>query len=76
MRTRAETGELDYFYAGPNSAPEEPLFIPKRLEAPEGDGWLISVVGRRAKNRAVATIRLPCRIHERFHETWLPLEAF
>ena len=88
-RADAETGELDYFYAGPNSAPEEPLFIPKSPDAPEGDGWLISVVGRRAENRAdvvildarnlaagpVATIRLPCRIHEGFHGTWLPADA-
>ena len=47
------------------------------------------VVGRRAENRTdvvildacnlaagpVATIRLPCRIHEGFHGTWLPPQA-
>ena len=81
-----KTGALDYFYAGPHSAPEEPLFIPRFPHAEEGDGWLLSVVGRRAENRTdvvildarhlaagpVATIRLPCRIHEGFHGTWLP----
>jgi carotenoid cleavage dioxygenase-like enzyme len=65
------------------------LFIPKSPDAPEGDGWLISVVGRRAENRAdvvildarnlaagpVAVIRLPRRIHEGFHGTWLPADA-
>ena len=80
------TGELDYFYAGPNSAPEEPLFVPKSADAPDGDGWLIAVVGRRAENRTdvvvldamnlaagpVATIKLPARIHEGFHGTWMP----
>ena len=74
------SGELDYYYAGPDSAPEEPLFIPKSADAADGDGWLLSVVGRRAENRTdvvildarnlaagpVATIRLPCRIHEGF----------
>ena len=85
-RTDTLTGELDYYYAGPDSAPEEPLFVPKSADAEEGDGWLISVVGRRAENRTdvvildarhlaagpVATIRLPCRIHEGFHGTWIP----
>ena len=85
-RIDADTGEKDYFYAGPHSAPEEPLFVPKHADAADGDGWLISVVGRRAENRTdivildaqhlsagpVATIRLPCRIHEGFHGTWIP----
>ena len=84
------TGELDYYYAGPHSAPEEPLFVPKSPDAAEGDGWLLSVVGRRAENRTdivildachlaagpVATIRLPCRIHEGFHGAWIPGSAF
>jgi carotenoid cleavage dioxygenase len=83
------TGELDYYYAGPDSAPEEPLFVPRAPDAEDGDGWLISVVGRRAENRAdvvilnarnlaagpVAVIRLPCRIHEGFHGAWLPAAA-
>ncbi|KAA0590247.1 carotenoid cleavage dioxygenase [Azospirillum lipoferum] len=88
-RADLETGELDYYYAGPDSSPEEPLFVPKSADAPENDGWLICVVGRRAENRTdvvildacdlaagpVATIRLPCRIHEGFHGTWLPPQA-
>lgn len=88
-RADLETGVLDYYYAGPDSSPEEPLFIPKGPDAAENEGWLISVVGRRAENRTdivvldaqnlaagpVATIRLPCRIHEGFHGTWLPPQA-
>jgi carotenoid cleavage dioxygenase len=83
---RQSTGALDFFYAGPDSAPEEPVFVPKRPDAPEGDGWLISVVGRRAENRtdfvildsqnisagSVATIKLPCRLHEGFHGVFVP----
>jgi len=79
-------GITSYYYAGPNSAPEEPLFVPKHLEASEGDGWLLTIVGRRAENRTdlvildsrnlaagpVATIRMPCRLHEGFHGTWIP----
>jgi Retinal pigment epithelial membrane protein len=82
---RVTTGELSYFYAGPDSAPEEPLLIPRSPDAPEGDGWLISIVGRRAENRtdlvildalditagSVATIRIPFSLHEGFHGTWV-----
>ena len=72
-----------FYYAGPDSAPEEPYFVPRSPTAPEGDGWLLSMVGRRAQNRTdlvildthdiaagpVATIRIPCRLHEGFHGT-------
>lgn len=82
----AETGSLDYYYAGPDSSPEEPVFIPRSPDAEEGDGWLVSMVGRRAENRTdfvildarnlsagpVATIKFPCRVHEGFHGVWIP----
>ncbi|WP_315778570.1 MULTISPECIES: carotenoid oxygenase family protein [unclassified Bradyrhizobium] len=80
-----ETGKLDFYYAGPDSSPEEPCFVPRTADAPEGDGWLLSIVGRRAENRTdlvildarnlsagpVATIRFPCRVHEGFHGIWV-----
>lgn len=82
----AETGKLDYFYAGPDSSPEEPVFIPRGPDAEQGDGWLVGMVGRRAENRTdfvivdarnlsagpVATIKFPCRVHEGFHGIWIP----
>ncbi len=81
------TGMLDYYYAGPDSSPEEPVFIPRGHE--EGDGWLVTIVGRRAENRTdfvildarnlsagpVATIKFPCRVHEGFHGIWVPGSA-
>jgi carotenoid cleavage dioxygenase-like enzyme len=81
----AQTGGLDYYYAGPDSSPEEPVFVPRNVQAEEGDGWLIAMVGRRAENRTdcvildarnlglgpLATIRFPCRVHEGFHGIWL-----
>jgi carotenoid cleavage dioxygenase len=79
------TGELDFWYAGADSSPEEPHFVPRGPHSPEGDGWLLSVVGRRAENRTdlvildalrlsagpVAVVKLPCRIHEGFHGQWV-----
>ena len=55
--------------------------------ATAGDGWPLSVLGRRAENRTdlvildtrdvaagtVAKVRMPCRLHEGFHVTWIPL---
>jgi carotenoid cleavage dioxygenase len=75
----AET--LKFFYAGPDSSPEEPCFVPSGDGRNEGEGWLLSMVGRRAENRTdlvildalnvdrgpVAVVKFPCRVHEGFH---------
>ena len=56
---------------------------------PEGDGWLLTVVGRRAENRAdlvildalhldrgpLAVVKFPCRVHEGFHGIWVAAAA-
>ena len=81
----ADTKVLDFFYAGPDSSPEEPVFVPRSADAEQGDGWLMTIVGRRAENRTdlvildarkisdgpVATIKFPCRVHEGFHGIWV-----
>ncbi|MCS7485313.1 MULTISPECIES: carotenoid oxygenase family protein [Marinomonas] len=81
-----QENKLDFYYAGPNSAPEEPCFVPRSLDAEEGDGWLLSMVGRRDENRTdlvildarnlsqgpVAIVKFPCRVHEGFHGIWVP----
>jgi len=78
---------IEFYYAGAESAPEEPVFVPAHEQCAEGEGWLLSIVGRRAQNRAdlvildaqhiaagpVATIRFPCRLHEGFHGIWVPM---
>lgn len=80
---------LAFWYAGADSAPEEPHFVPRSADAAEGDGWLLAMVGRRAENRTdlvildaldiergpVATVRFPCRVHEGFHGTWVSAQA-
>lgn len=84
-----QAGALDFWYAGPESAPEEPCFVPRSPEAEEGDGWLLSMVGRRGENRTdlvildarrlsagpVATVRFPSRVHEGFHGLWVGARA-
>lgn len=80
---------LDFWYAGPDAAPEEPCFVPRSADAEEGDGWLLSMVGRRAENRTdlvvldarnlskgpVAVVKFPCRVHEGFHGIWISARA-
>lgn len=43
--------KLKFWYAGPDSAPEEPVFVPRSARAPEGEGWLLTMLGRRRENR-------------------------
>jgi carotenoid cleavage dioxygenase-like enzyme len=79
------TGERTRFYPGPDSAPEEPVFVPKGPDAGEGEGYLISVVSRRLLNRndivildaldlaagPIATLKVPFRLRYAFHGTWV-----
>ena len=62
----------------------EPVFVPRTAAAPEGDGWLLSVVYRGAENRSdlavfeatdvargpVALAHLSSRVPARFHGNW------
>ncbi len=80
-----DTDRLSFYYAGRDSSPEEPVFVPRSPDAPQGDGWLMTIVGRRAENRTdlvildatdiaagpVATVKFPCRVHEGFHGIWI-----
>jgi carotenoid cleavage dioxygenase len=64
----------------------EPVFVPRSVDAAEGDGWLLAVVTRGAERRSdveihiagdlalgpVATIHLPHRVPAGFHGNWLP----
>lgn len=81
--------KLSFYYAGADSAPEEPCFVPRSADAQEGDGWLLTMVGRRSENRTdlvildaskidrgpVAIIKFPCRVHEGFHGVWVSAAA-
>lgn len=81
--------QLNFWYAGPDSAPEEPHFVPRSADAPEGDGWILTMVGRRTENRTdlvildalhldrgpVAVVKFPYRVHEGFHGIWVGAQA-
>ena len=81
--------KLNFYYAGPDAAPEEPCFVPRPGSTVEGDGWLLTLVGRRSENRTdlvildalhvasgpVAVVKFPCRVHEGFHGIWVGAQA-
>ena len=83
-----DTGAATGYYVGEDSAPEEPVFVPKGPDAAEGEGYLLALVGRRALNRndmiildaldiaagPIATIKIPFRLRYGFHGTWVPGE--
>ena len=64
--------------------------MPRRGGTEEGDGWLLTIVGRRAQNRTdlvildarhlsrgpVAVVKFPCRVHEGFHGIWISARRF
>jgi carotenoid cleavage dioxygenase len=81
-----DTGKQTGYYVGEDSAPEEPVFVPKGPDAAEGEGYLLALVGRRALNRndmiildaldiaagPIATLKIPFRLRYGFHGTWIP----
>jgi carotenoid cleavage dioxygenase len=81
-----QTGKADSWFAGDTSSTQEPVFVPKSASAPEGEGYVMGVVNRRAENRSdlvildaqrmsegpVATIRIPVRLKYGIHGNWVP----
>ncbi|KAH6663313.1 lignostilbene dioxygenase [Plectosphaerella plurivora] len=81
---RRSTGEVRYFRAGEGSLVQEPIFVPRSSDAPEGDGWVMAMVERRAGNRndlvvidtrdfetAVAIVQLPFHVKAQVHGNWI-----
>jgi carotenoid cleavage dioxygenase-like enzyme len=70
---------------GPGRETGEAVFVPRAADAPEGDGWLMSLVYDRTTDRSdlvvldtddftgepVATVKLPVRVPHGFHATWI-----
>jgi carotenoid cleavage dioxygenase len=84
------TGQSKSWFAGDTSTTQEPVFAPKSPNAPEGEGYVMGVVNRRAERRSdlvildaqhmdegpVATIRIPVRLKYGIHGNWVPASTF
>lgn len=82
-----ETGEMQ-LHKMPETVAQEPLFVPRSPDSPEGDGYVLCVVNRVAENRAdlvildgndvsgppVATVKLPFNLPFSFHGCFVPAE--
>ena len=76
-----ETGDEQHWWCGPVSSLQEPCFIPRSKDAPEGDGWITMVCNRLDENRSdlllfdaldiekgpIATIHVPIRLRFGLH---------
>ena len=79
-----ESGELKV-HALQGAAAQEPLFVPRSADAPEGDGFVLSAVDRFAEKRTdllildgndvsrppIATVKLPFALPMAFHGSWM-----
>jgi carotenoid cleavage dioxygenase len=80
-----DTGEL-VAHALQGAAAQEPVFIPRAPDAPEGDGYVLTVIDRFAEQKsellildgndvsrpAIATVKLPFQLPMAFHGCWMP----
>lgn len=89
IKTRDGVARLDWQtmqlavhrFADPADSAQEPVFVPRYADSPEGDGYLLFVVNRGSENRAdlvildamniegpaVATVKLPFNQPGAFH---------
>lgn len=82
-----ETGKLDLYDVGEGCATNEPIFVPRSDDAPEGDGFLLANVysdARKASHLVIldaqnvadgplATAYLDHRVPFGFHGNWAPI---
>lgn len=76
-----ETGKKDGWWSGPDTTLQEPVFVPSSTDAPEGDGYVLTIVNRIAELRQdlailkagniaagpMAIVHLPLRSRMGFH---------
>ena len=79
-----KTGNTEFYYCGDDSLVQEPVFVPRSADAPEGDGWVMALVERVRENRSevvildtknfkkpVAIVQLPFHVKAQVHGNWI-----
>jgi len=79
-----ETKQLESYLPGPTHLVQEPVFVPRSDDAPEGDGWLMALVNNyttmaselhivdtRNFTKAQAVVELPVRLRMGLHGNWV-----
>lgn len=83
------TGRRRLYELPGGDATSEPVFVPRSVDAVEGDGWLLATVWRAAENRSdlvvldatevergpIATVRLATRVPFGLHGNWVSATA-
>jgi carotenoid cleavage dioxygenase-like enzyme len=83
------TGRLTTWSPGADCGVQEPIFVPRERDSPEGEGYLLVLVNRLSEMRSelaildaarldagpVALLRLPTRVRSTFHGMWVPEQA-
>jgi carotenoid cleavage dioxygenase-like enzyme len=77
-------GKLEVYSAGPRAFTQEPIFVPRTPEAPEGDGYLLALVNdyeemvgklviidTNRMSEPMATVRLPLPLRPGVHGAWV-----
>ena len=81
-----ETGAEQHWWCGPVSSLQEPCFIPRSKDAPEGDGWIVQVCNLvdagqtdlllfdalEIEKGPIATIRVPIQLRFGLHGNFAP----
>jgi carotenoid cleavage dioxygenase len=78
------TGKIDVYSNGPYRLYQEPVFIPRSLEAEEADGYLIAltmnyeemiselvILDTRDMSKHLAMCRLPLKLRMGIHGSWV-----
>jgi carotenoid cleavage dioxygenase len=79
-----QTGKEQHWWCGPTSSLQEPCFIPRSKDSPEGDGWIVQVCNRLADHKSdllifdalriekgpVATVNIPFALRFGLHGNW------